>query len=632
MFSATRFAKNPILSPNKTQDWEADSVFNGCPLKEGETFHLVYRAISCDHLSTIGYGQSQDGVNFTNRRQLIKPEFDWEKYGCEDPRVTKLDDKYYIFYTALSNYPPNPQGIKIGLAVTSDFSKIEEKHQVTHFNSKAMALFPQKINGSYVAILSVNTDIPPAKIALAFFEDISQIWSKLYWDNWYATLPNHIIDLQRNPQDQIEVGAPPVKTDKGWLLIYCYIKNYFSSSRFFGIEAAILDLDNPKLLLGRSQNPLLVPQKHYELYGNVPNVIFPSGAIINDEKLIIFYGACDTVCCQASLNLGDLLADLSYNEPVNSLFKLSRVTQNPLLKPNPQHPWESKLTFNPAAVYLDRRIHIIYRAMDDNHISVLGYAQSQDGINIDKRLAKPIYVPRKEFEKKAGPGNSGCEDPRVTIIGDRLVMCYTAFDSIGPARVALTSIKINDFNKQRWDWKMPILISPPGVDDKNACLFGEKIIGKFVFLHRIEPCIWIDFVNDLEFDANLWLKGKILLEPRTNKWDSLKIGIGPPPIKTKFGWLLIYHGLSAQDNQYRLGAALLNGENPIQVIARLDSPILEPKTWYEMDGWRPGTVFSNGAVVIGDKLFIYYGAADQYVAVAWVNMPDLLSELKKAGK
>jgi predicted GH43/DUF377 family glycosyl hydrolase len=178
--------------PSELNSWEMDATFNGCPIKEKNKIHIFYRAISNlqdinskkINLSTIGHAVSDDSLNYKNRELLIKPEFDWEQYGCEDPRVTKIDDTYYIFYTALSKFPFEPSGIKIGLAKTKDFKKIE-KHLVTNFNSKAMALFPEKINGKICAILSADTDKPPTKIGLAFFEKETDIYSDDYWTKWY---------------------------------------------------------------------------------------------------------------------------------------------------------------------------------------------------------------------------------------------------------------------------------------------------------------------------------------------------------------------------------------------------------------------------------------------------------------
>ena len=167
-------------------------------------------------LSTIGYASSSDGIHFKNRRQFIKPEYDWEKFGCEDPRVTKMNGKCYIFYTALSTFPFCAPCIRVGLAVTRDFKKVLEKHPITTFNSKAMSLFPEKVGGRYTAVLSVNTDIPPTEIAVVYFDREEQMWEPSYWDGWYSLLNDHIIPLQRSPKDHIEAGAPPIKTKYGW--------------------------------------------------------------------------------------------------------------------------------------------------------------------------------------------------------------------------------------------------------------------------------------------------------------------------------------------------------------------------------------------------------------------------------
>ena len=109
-----------------------------------------------------------------------------------------------------------------------------------------MALFPSKINGKMAAILSVNTDNPPSRIGIAIFDREDQVWSREYWENWYSSLDEHSIFLERSPKDHVEVGAPPVKTKHGWLIIYSYIQNYFSPPSTFGIEAVLLDLKNPK--------------------------------------------------------------------------------------------------------------------------------------------------------------------------------------------------------------------------------------------------------------------------------------------------------------------------------------------------------------------------------------------------
>jgi predicted GH43/DUF377 family glycosyl hydrolase len=642
MIKVKRHPQNPILSPNEEQNWEAVAVFNGSIIKDKDKFHLVYRAISSPQryfghdieLSSIGKAESNDGINFKNRQLLITPEYKWEEFGCEDPRITKFDDKYFIFYTALGDYPHSPGGIKIGLATTSDFKKISEKHQVTHFNSKGMALFPEKIEGKMVAVLTVNTDRPPAKIALAFFDRENQIWSKEYWDNWLPSLEKFALPLQREPKDHIEVGAPPVKTKYGWLLIYSYIKNYFSPPPIFGIEAALLDLKEPLRIIGRTHEPLIVPKEEYEKYGKVPNVIFPSGALIQGEKLNIFYGAADTTCCLAKVKVEDLINAMAFKKPSpakdkkQEQFRLEKHKGNPIIEPISEHEWESKYTLNPGAIYEEGKVHIIYRAMGGDETSVLGYASSKDGFKIDERLAEPIYVPREDFEKKARPGFSGCEDPRITKLGNKFYMCYTAFDGQNPTRIVLTSIKVDDFLNKKWNWSRPKSISYPDRSDKNACVFPEKIQGQYALFHRIGGCIWVDTVDDLIFPGEQYLGGRMILCPTPGRWDSRKVGIAGPPFKTKIGWLLIYHGLSAEDDEYRLGAMLLDLKEPGKILNMLEEPILEPEEDYELGGFRPGTVFSCGAVVLKGKLLVYYGAGDHVIGVASCDFERLVEELK----
>ena len=166
-----RYKRNPILKPKMIHSWEAQATFNGCPVDVDGKICLVYRALSLPHYRSIGEttltvsnigitAPSRNGIDFHDRRILIVPEEPWERFGCEDPRVTRLNGKYFIFYTALSTYPPSAEGIRVGLAISDDFKTIREKHLVTPFNAKAMALFPEKIDGKIWVVLSVHTDIP----------------------------------------------------------------------------------------------------------------------------------------------------------------------------------------------------------------------------------------------------------------------------------------------------------------------------------------------------------------------------------------------------------------------------------------------------------------------------------------
>jgi beta-1,2-mannobiose phosphorylase / 1,2-beta-oligomannan phosphorylase len=627
MFKLDRSPDNPILKPDPNSVWEGSATFNGSVVKdENGLYHLLYRAISSDtHVSTIGHAISHDLAHFTDRHQFIVPEFFWERYGCEDPRVTKFEDKYYIFYTAISTTPPSPMGIKVGVAITKDFKTILEKHIVTPFNAKAMALFPQRIKGKMAAILTVNTDMPPARVAVVYFPEESDIWCQDFWWQWFGNLDTFDAHFQRTKNDHIEIGAAPIETKYGWLLIYSYIQDYYSSNKIFRVEAAMMDIKEPNRTLAKINSSILSPEADYEINGNFPNIVFPTGGIIENEKLYLYYGGADTNICLATCEIKDLLSQM---ELLHSSLRFRRFASNPILTPVIENKWESKAVFNPAAIYLDNKVHLIYRAMSDDNTSSLGYAQSMDGFNISMILDKPIYSPREFFENKLRPGNSGCEDPRITQIGDIIYMCYTAYDGINPPRVALTSIFVSDFLVQNWNWKTPVLITRPNIDDKDACLFPEKINGKYAIIHRVSPNILISLVDNLDFDGNTFLDSEIIIRPIPSSWDDEKIGISAPPILTKYGWLVLYHGIDDVDHHYRVGAILLEKENLNNVLYRSNQPIFEPQTVYERRGNTPNVVFPCGTVIIKEKLFVYYGGADKVVAVATINLDELLEGLK----
>ena len=636
MATLIRIPENPILKPNPEHGWESNGAFNGCTVFVDGTYHMVYRALSSFReingvklqVSSVGYAKSEDGIHFKDNQQLIAPAEEWEKYGCEDPRMTYLAGKFYIFYTALSAYPFTDKGIKLGVAITSDFKNFE-KHPVTTFDSKAMALFPEKVDGKMAALLTINTDLPPAKITLALFDREEDIWSPDYWKQWYVDANSHIIHLLRSLNDQIELGAPPIRTDFGWVIIYAYIKNYLSSDKKFGIEAALLDLNNPCKILGRTNLPMLTPEEKYELSGNVPNVVFPSGTVVKDGKIFVYYGAADTSVAVASCHFDSLLDQL---KPIgNNLTTVSpdfgrfiRFEGNPIISPSADLNWQKLGTFNPAAIYEDGKIHIVYRAQGEDGTSVFGYASSRDGFHLDENLDYPIYTPRESFEQKAkGKGNSGCEDPRITKINDRLYITYTAYDGVNPPRTALTSIALADFLKKNWVWEKPKLISPPGVDDKDACIVKRVKGDGYIAFHRLGDVIWLDFLRDLDFPQRKYLTGGIIAQARKDKWDNVKVGLAAPPIETEQGWILLYHAVSDPGFVYKVGAMLLDYADPRNILARTDDPLLEPEKPYEIQGQVPNVVFPCGTVVVDNVVYLYYGGADTVTCVATMPLKTL---------
>ena len=242
---------------------------------------------------------------------------------------------------------------------------------------------------------------------------------------------------------------------------------------------------------------------------------------------------------------------------------IGRYPGNPILTPIKDNPWESRYVLNAAAIRIKDKVYLLYRAYGDDEVSRIGFAVT-DGYRVLERLPDPIFIPQTEQEKK------GVEDPRVVIIGDELHMLYTAYDGV-IAQIAAASISIDDFiNKRFYRWQRKGLAFQD-IWDKDAFLFPEKINDKYIIYHRIEPSIWVSYMDKLEFPVPK--EGhSIIMGPRPGKmWDFLKIGAGSQPIKTKYGWLMIYHGVD-KERVYRLGVMLVPLDNPERVIYRSPNP------------------------------------------------------------
>ena len=314
-------------------------------------------------------------------------------------------------------------------------------------------------------------------------------------------------------------------------------------------------------------------------------------------------------------------------------FRLSRYPSDeearPVLEPRKNIFWESKAVFNPAALRIKNTTHILYRSLSEDNTSYIGYASTRDGIHIYDRLTEPVYVPREDFEmKKISGANSGCEDPRLTKIGTTIYMCYTAFDGIGPPRVAITSISEKKFLTHNWRWEKPIIITPAGLDDKDTCIFPEKTSNGYFFMHRIGENICGDYLKSLDFNTETMRKCIHVLGPRLNSWDNCKVGITAPPIKTKYGWLLFYHGVSKNHTTYRVGAVLLSLKDPAIVLSRTTDPIFEPVEPYEKNGIVNDVVFPCGITEDHGILYFYYGGADTVVGVATIEIDLVLKALR----
>lgn len=293
---------------------------------------------------------------------------------------------------------------------------------------------------------------------------------------------------------------------------------------------------------------------------------------------------------------------------------MKRFQGNPILKPISGHAWETRAVFNAAILYVGGRVHILYRAVGNDGVSRLGYASSLDGYNIEERLSSPVFEPVNYTEK------DGCEDPRLTLQSEQIIMAYTALcDRVSNThQIALTSISLDDFVDKRWNWGerwTPF----PSVRNKDAVILPRKVSGRYVMFHRIDPDICITYSDDLRH----WSDIKAIVGPRMGKWDCLKVGAAGPPVEISEGWLFIYHGVNFE-RIYRLGILLLDKNDPEKVLYRSEKPILEPTTDYERFGRVPNVVFSCGAILMDDKLLIYYGGADTVVCVATCDLSELI--------
>lgn len=333
-----------------------------------------------------------------------------------------------------------------------------------------------------------------------------------------------------------------------------------------------------------------------------------------------------------------------------------------------ENDWEARAVLNPSIVKTKDGVeHMFYRAVAKNFVSSIGYARIEGGREgVGGRIIRfdePVLFPTEDYEKK------GMEDPRVTKVGKIYYLLYTAFDG-KDARVAYAvskdlkrwkkrgiispSISVGEarklvrIKKYRDRWKhQEIYGTRVCLWDKDAVLLPEKIGGKFIMLHRFLPDVQIvkfrDF-SELKRD-NFWrnyvanlseAEDRISLY-RMHDWESEHIGAGAVPIKTKKGWLLIYHGVELRDKGlfrdssrriYHAGAALLNLKRPEIEIARLEKPLFSPRYKWERKGNLNNVVFPEGAIVDGDRLKIYYGCSDSRIGVAELSLKKLMKKLK----
>ena len=322
--------------------------------------------------------------------------------------------------------------------------------------------------------------------------------------------------------------------------------------------------------------------------------------------------------------------------------------------------FENEGVLNPAVIREGDSVHVFYRAVQKGNHSSIGYCRLEGPLTVAERWDKPILIPESDFE------SHGVEDARIVKIDDQYYMTYTGYDGTNARGALATSKDLKHFTKKgiivphiTYSKFVTLLESAGKVNedyylnqkfyhqeadiekkillwDKNVIFFPRKINDNFVFLHRIRPGIQLVSIKNLkELTKEFWtnyilnLQDHIVIDPVYNHELSY-IGGGCPPIETEHGWLLIYHGVektSKGHHVYSACAALLDLNNPVKRIARLPFALFSPEYEWELKGEVDNVVFPTGTAVFGDTLFIYYGAADERIACASVNLSELIAEL-----
>jgi predicted GH43/DUF377 family glycosyl hydrolase len=292
-----RFQGNPILEPVATNAWESRRVFNAAAFRANDRVHILYRAIGDDSVSRIGYASTSDGCHIDERLPLpvFEPANDTEKDGCEDPRLTLLDNTLVMTYTALREFDQQSlyQISLTSIALDDFLGKVwnwRDRHLAfPGIRNKDAVIFPRRIEGKIVMLHRLEPDL-----CIAYSDDLRR-WYDIRsvmtprarcWDNW-----------------KVGAAGTPIELNEGWLFIYHGV----SFERTYCLGVALLDRNNPEIVLYRSDEPILAPAEQYERFGKVPNVVFSCGNVLVDNEVLVYYGGADSVLCAATYDLGELL-------------------------------------------------------------------------------------------------------------------------------------------------------------------------------------------------------------------------------------------------------------------------------------------------------------------------------------
>ncbi|WEK18260.1 MAG: hypothetical protein P0Y49_15825 [Candidatus Pedobacter colombiensis] len=327
-----------------------------------------------------------------------------------------------------------------------------------------------------------------------------------------------------------------------------------------------------------------------------------------------------------------------------------RVTKEGVVLRRTDLDFENESVLNPAVIREGDSVYLFYRAVRKGNYSSIGFCKLDGPLTVKERYDKPFLVPEFEYE------SHGMEDPRIVKIDDLYYLTYVAYNGVSALGALATSTDLKKFDKQGLivpeikinefiDIVQPLdkvtnkyftMNTGDGIlMNKDVVFFPRRINNQLYFMHRIKPEIQLVSVNSLqELTKTFWenyfkhFDENIMLTPRYSQELSY-IGAGCPPIETKEGWLLIYHGVQgvAGKYTYSVRVALLDLDDPTKEIARLPYQLFKPENDYELSGVVNKVCFPTGTALFDDTLYIYYGAADQQIGCASLSLSSLLEEL-----
>ena len=332
--------KEGVILRKTDLDFESQGVLNPAIIKEGERVYMFYRAVAKNNYSTIGFCELNGPLELSKRDiiPVLSPTADSESRGIEDPRIVKIDERYYLTYTAYDGFNAlgaiatsvdlktfERHGVIVPVisfpkfkALAENTGKLNEKYSrfahdktIITMNTKLLVwdkdviFFPRRINNQLYFLHRIKPDIQIASV-----NELSDL-NELFWKNYLLNFNNHIVLTPRYDHEisYIGGGCPPIETTEGWLVIYHGVHDT-AKGYVYTACAAMLDLENPGKEIARLPYPLFKPETEWELSGEVDNVCFPSGTAIFGDTLYIYYGAADVQIACASVSLSALIAKL----------------------------------------------------------------------------------------------------------------------------------------------------------------------------------------------------------------------------------------------------------------------------------------------------------------------------------